>query len=43
MTHNSKFLSQLVYTNNRKQLGLPGATRAAVAKAIKSGRLVRAI
>ena len=36
-------LSQLAYANHRKQLGLPGASHAAVAKAIKSGRLSKCI
>lgn len=43
MTETSKLLSQLAYSNHRKQLGLPGATHAAVAKAIKSGRLSRCL
>lgn len=36
-------LSQLAYANHRKQLGLPGSSHAAVAKAIKSGRLVKCL
>lgn len=39
----TKLLSQLAYANHRKQLSLPGATHAAVAKAIKSGRLSRCL
>lgn len=43
MTDTSTFLSQLAYANHRKQLGMPTATHAAVATAIKSGRLVRSL
>lgn len=39
----TQLLSQLAYSNHRKRLGLPGATHAAVAKAIKSGRLSRCL
>lgn len=43
MAETSKLLSQLAYANHRKQLGLTGATHAAVAKAIKTGRLARCL
>lgn len=42
MTNPSKFLSQPAYAIHRKQLGLPGASHAAAAKAMGAGRLVRA-
>ncbi len=43
MADTSKLLSQLAYANHRKQQGLTGATHAAVAKAIKTGRLARCL
>ena len=39
----AQLLSQLAYANHRKLNGLPGASHAAVAKAIKSGRLVKCL